>query len=225
MARPWYRCVLMRKVCTVLEAIRLVCTRGDSTLFTSLSFQVEQGSVLRIAGPNGSGKTSLLRLLCGLGQPDDGEIRWRGTSICACRENYQSEMIYVGHANALKEDLLVEENLRFALQLNGERPTDDAIYQALEGTGLAHLVGMPVRALSAGQRRRIALIRLVVSRARLWILDEPFVALDHFAMAALAKCLETHVERGGSVVYTSHEDVTLRVSRQAQVHLGTASAC
>ncbi|WP_326510252.1 cytochrome c biogenesis heme-transporting ATPase CcmA [Noviherbaspirillum album] len=204
----------------MLEAIRLACTRGDSALFTSLSFRVEQGSILRIAGPNGSGKTSLLRLLCGLRQPDDGDIRWRGASIYSSRENYHSEVTYIGHANALKDELLVEENLRFALRLNGGSPTDDTIHQALESAGLAHLAGMRVRALSVGQRRRVALTRLALSRAPLWILDEPFVALDQSAVAALAKYLEDHVDGGGSIVYTSHEDVPLRVSRAAEVHLG-----
>lgn len=204
----------------MLEAIRLGCTRGDNLLFTDLGFRAEPGTLVRITGPNGCGKTSLLRLLCGLRKPDAGDVLWSGESIFHSKEAFHRDLTYIGHANGLKDELLVMENLRFAASVNGIHLGDDEIFEALKRVGLEQLADMPVGTLSSGQRRRVTLTRLMLSYARQWILDEPFVALDQSSVVSLVKMLEAHVETGGSVVYTSHEDVPIHASRSKNIRLG-----
>src|SRR6478735_10304821 len=157
----------------MLEAAGLDCVRQKRTLFRSLSFSLTRGERLRIAGANGSGKTSLLRVLCGLLAPNAGEVRWRGEKIASLKEEYSRHLVYLGHAPAVKDDFTPAENLEISCKLAGLTVKADA--------ALAHLgvpADVPVRKLSQGQRRRAALARLVVSaQIPLWLLDEPYAAL------------------------------------------------
>jgi heme exporter protein A len=211
----------------MLAVNQLACTRGDRTLFGNLSFTLEARGLLHVAGANGSGKTSLLRILCGLGAAEAGEVRWRGEPIRALREAYWREVVYLGHANALKDDLSAVENLRVSCALAGRPVGDDAVSAALAQFGLAPCAQLPVRALSQGQKRRSALARLALSaQAPLWILDEPFSALDVAAVAHLEKLILTHVDGGGCVIFTTHQDAAIapRITQRLDLDNG-AVAC
>jgi heme exporter protein A len=196
----------------MLEAADLACERGGRKLFHRMSFSVANGDTVRITGANGSGKTSLLRILCGLLTPTEGEVRWNGARIQVLKEDYARHLVYLGHAPAVKDELTGAENLRAACVLAGQ-----AVSAAQLRDALAHF-GVPgdkaVRQLSQGQRRRAALARLVVSwAAPVWLLDEPFTALDAGAAQLTRALLGEHAQRGGSVVYTTHQPVDLRDSR------------
>jgi heme exporter protein A len=187
----------------VLEADKLECERGSRMLFQGLSFALAGGELLRVSGQNGSGKTSLLRILCGLLTPTQGEVRWKGTRIQDLAEDYSRELVYIGHAAAVKDDLTPAENLQIACRLAGVRFDSGNLKAALQAYSVPDL---PVRKLSQGQRRRSALARLLLSAsAPLWLLDEPFVALDPAASAFTEELLSRHVARGASVVYTTHQ--------------------
>ena len=195
----------------MLEAVDLECRRGGRTLFRGLSFALKRGELLRIAGANGSGKTSLLRLLCGLLTPEAGEVRWKGVPILGLREEYSRELVYLGHAPAVKDDLTAAENLSIAARLSGLSPSADSVEAALE---LFEVPALPVRKLSQGQKRRAALARLPLSTAaRLWLLDEPFNALDAGGVALLKGLIDRHVGAGGVVAYTTHQDPGLAAAR------------
>jgi heme exporter protein A len=194
----------------MLDIINLACTRGDRTLFRNVSFKLDAGGLLHVAGENGSGKTSLLRILCGLGAADEGEVHWRGESIRTLREAYRREIVYLGHANALKEDLSTYENLRLACALAGQPTTDDVAHGALSAFGLAACEHLPVRSLSQGQKRRSALARLSLStNVPLWILDEPFTALDAAAVKHMEQLIVGYLGGGGSVIFTTHQDAAI----------------
>ena len=195
----------------MLEALDLECRRGGRTLFRGLSFPLKGGELLRVGGANGSGKTSLLRILCGLLSPASGEVRWRGAPIQDLREEYSRELAYLGHAAALKDDLTPGENLRIAASLSGIDRSSGGIREALSGFQVPDL---PVRKLSQGQKRRAALARLVASaQVPLWLLDEPFSALDAAGIELLKGLINGHVERGNIVVYTTHQDPGLLAAR------------
>ena len=206
----------------MLESVDLECTRGERLLFAGLAFAVEAGTCLHVAGENGAGKTSLLRILCGLLPPTHGEVRWDGTDIRRLREDYWQTLAYVGHLNGVKDELTALENVRFAAALAGHPAGEDVALHALGAVGLTGFETSQARALSQGQRRRIALARLFLAReAKLWILDEPFTALDVRGVAALSTLIGVQLERGGSVVLTSHQEVPLpgrvrRLELQAQ---------
>ncbi len=206
----------------MLEAIDLACIRGERLLFRDLSFQVDPGTLLWVTGGNGSGKTSLLRLLCGLARAETGAVRWNGSDISKEREDFQKTLIYQGHLNALKDDLTPEENLRFASQGTRKIAT---VLQRLREHGLGACSGLPVRVLSQGQKRRVALTRLSLTPTRrLWILDEPFAALDTLASESLANLIVSHVCQGGMVVLTSHQEVLLGDIPLQRLHLASEPA-
>ncbi len=191
----------------MLEATDLECERGGRRLFAGLSLALAEGDLLRVAGPNGSGKTSLLRILCGLLTPTSGEVRWKGTAIARLREEFSKELAYIGHAPAVKDDLTPLENLDIACRLAGFSENEESLKAALAAFSVPDL---PVRKLSQGQRRRAALARLALSaRVRLWLLDEPFAALDAAAARFLEELLRGHVQRGGAVIYTTHQPTGL----------------
>ena len=192
-----------------LEVKKLQCIRGDRELFTNLSFSIEASQLMMLEGRNGSGKTTLLRALCGLYMADQGEILWDNKSIKKQDEAYRRELLYLGHLNAIKPDLSVLENLRINSLLAGENATDDELMGALDTIGLYAFEDFPSSQLSQGQKRRVALARLLVSKAKLWILDEPFVALDVAAVELLQSIIAKHVDHGGMVILTTHQEVPL----------------
>jgi heme exporter protein A len=190
----------------VLEAEALACRRGDRLLFSGLGFALSAGEALQVEGHNGSGKTSLLRMLCGLSRPAAGEIRWGGRDIGRLGDDFGGELLYIGHHNAVKEELTGYENLMLATRLRGETVAPEACLDALARMGLAGLQELPAAMLSQGQRRRLALSRLLLSRAPLWILDEPFAALDNKAVAQMRATIERYLADGGVVVMVTHQD-------------------
>jgi heme exporter protein A len=203
----------------------LACVRGERRLFDQLSFEVGGGELFWVSGPNGSGKTSLLRMLCTLLPPESGELRWRGAPVRELGEVYLSELAYLGHAPAVKDDLTAEENLRFALAQQGVRASRAQALAALRAYGLAGSEELPARALSQGQRRRVALARLELCGARaLWVLDEPLTALDAQAVTLVRGRIAAHLGRGGVVVLTSHQEVNLSGLRVRRLALGAAEA-
>jgi heme exporter protein A len=204
----------------MLEVIGLECRRGDRRLFSDLNLALEPGTLLHVRGRNGSGKTTLLRTLCGLFTPEAGEIRWRGESIRSLAEDYRRELLYFGHLNGIKSDLTGIENLSIAARLDGDPVGIDDVWQALERIGLRGFEDLPTRMLSQGQKKRVALARLILSRARLWVLDEPFTALDVEAVALLQGLIAEHVAGGGLAVLTTHQDVPLTSGQVARLDLG-----
>ena len=194
----------------MLEIQDLEARRGRRVLFSGLGFQAEAGRLVRVAGPNGAGKTTLLRMLVGLGTPTAGTVRWRGQPLRAARELFHRELAWVGHAAALKDDLTAAENLRAMAVLGGDDPSPSETATALAAAGLKGRERLPARVLSAGQRRRVALARLALGGPQaLWVLDEPFNALDVDAAQWLAGLLQAHLAGGGVAVLTSHQAVPL----------------
>jgi heme exporter protein A len=199
----------MPDVPALLSVHDLACARGERTLFMDMSFSLNAGQLLLVRGGNGRGKTSLLRLLCGLAMPLAGEIRWRGMPIRKARDVYHREMIYVGHVNGVKDDLTPLENLRMAAVI-ADRPLDEShALDTLKTLGLERCLDLPARVLSFGQRRRVALSGLVVAGTLLWILDEPLTGLDVHGVALVESLLRAHIGRGGMVVMTTHQPLAL----------------
>jgi heme exporter protein A len=201
----------------LVEMRRLACVRGRRRLFDGLDAQLASGQLLRVAGANGAGKTSLLRMLCGLLAPTHGEVLWQGEPIAAQREAFNRQLIYIGHGAALKDELSALENVHAACRLAGWRADDAAARAALHAAGLRGREHMPVRTLSQGQRRRAALARLALGGAALWVLDEPFNALDALATTWLLGLIGEHLANGGMAVLTSHQPVALRADVAEQV--------
>lgn len=209
-----------------LQAHRLTCIRGDLELFSNLSFDLQPGDALWVAGTNGSGKTSLLRMLCGLSVPAEGEVRWGGRNIRQLRDEFCSKLMYLGHLHGVKDDLLAWENLVVASTLAGNPVGADEAHDALEQLGLGRAADLPTRALSQGQRKRVALARLSFSMSMpLWILDEPFTALDKSAVAALCGTISKHVANGGIVVYTTHQEIDLSARRALRLDMNEGRLC
>jgi heme exporter protein A len=192
-----------------LELRDLGCVRGRRRLFSGLNLALAPGELLHVAGANGAGKTSLLRMLCGLLAPADGQVLWQGQPLARVREAFHRELVYLGHAAALKDDLSALENLHTACRLAGHALPADALRAALADAGLRGRESVPARTLSQGQRRRAVLARLALRPGALWVLDEPFNALDTAAAAWLSGLIEAQLARGGMVVLTSHQPVAL----------------
>jgi heme exporter protein A len=202
----------------LLTVSGLACRRGPALLFENIGFTVEAGTALCLRGANGSGKTTLLRTVCGLTRADAGEVRWRG----AVRdEAFRGELLYAGHAPAIKDELSAEENLDASLGLSGTSLPRERVHAALTEVGLFTRRALPARRLSQGQRRRIALARLLLDPARFWVLDEPLTALDDAAQALMLRTLGAHLERGGAALLATHHDLPLvDDARMHQLRLG-----
>ena len=202
----------------MLRAAALECVRDDRTLFAALSFAVEPGQVVAIEGRNGSGKTSLLRILCGIRAPDAGTVYWGGADIAALGPDYHLHVAYVGHADGVKLDLTPRENLEFAAALGSRRSGADS-EAILRRVGLFALEDIPTRLLSAGQRRRLALARLLATNAALWVLDEPLSSLDRAGIELFESLLSEHLSAGGLSVMTTHHRLALSGDRVQRLDL------
>jgi heme exporter protein A len=193
-----------------LSARELACVRGERGLFADISFDLAPGQCLHVAGDNGAGKTSLLRILAGLLAPAGGQVLWRGRELARAREEFASDLAFVGHLNGIKDDLTVLENVQLAGAVRGSGQGQDAAREALRAMGLEDYAQLLARHLSQGQKRRVALARLCTRPAApLWILDEPFNALDAGSVAGLRALIEARLAAGGIVVLTAHQPVEL----------------
>ena len=200
--------------------------RGERMLFSGVSFELHGGEALWLRGANGSGKTTLLRILCGLGVPLAGEVRWCREPVRQLREYFHRHLLYVGHASGLKDDLLAWENLAAGAALAGTPCTRAEAIEALGTMGLGAQAALPARALSQGQRRRVALARLCLGTLPdVVVLDEPWSALDSAASSQLAGRLDAHLRGGGMLVYTTHQPVALGAAGLRQFDLDTGRTC
>jgi len=206
----------------MLEVKNLFCERDERVLFSNLNFGISAGEVVQIEGQNGSGKTTLLRILCGLNESYEGELFWQQEEIAEVRDDYFSQMLYVGHLAGVKSTLTAEENLTWMQQLD---PALDkvSIAEALNSVGLYGFEDVPCYTLSAGQQRRVGLARLYLSTAPLWILDEPFTALDKKGVAEKEALLAQHVLNGGSVILTTHHDLNVPGHTVRRINLDEAA--
>jgi len=192
----------------ILEVIDLECIKCYSTLFHSVSFALAESQALHVKGANGSGKTSLLRIVAGLSRPESGVIKWRDRNIIKDRSSYLENIVYQAHHNGIKKELTARENLLFAssIQMFSRKKDIDHAFEKLDITHISHL---PCHQLSAGQRQRVTIARVVLSNAKLWILDEPDNALDKTGIRILEECIINHMEGGGMVVFSSHHAIQL----------------
>lgn len=195
--------------------------RGDRLLFSDLNFSLVPGNVLQLTGLNGSGKTSLLRIICGLLAATDGEVRWQGANIRSLGEDYTKSLNYVGHRNGVKEELTALENLRISNGLAGISLTPAEAKTALEKIGLTGRDTLPARLFSEGQRRRLALARLLTSSARLWILDEVLTSLDRSAVAIIKSLIGEHLQNGGMAIIATHQELDLSAGSLQRLELAS----
>lgn len=193
----------------MLRVSNLSCSRGHKPLFTDVSFELQAGQALHLEGDNGVGKTSLLRIVCGLSPADAGEVCWHDQTIQKNAAAFRSSLFYLGHGLSLKEELSALENLMSDAAVSGRTLSEPQALVALARMGLRGREHLPLRVMSQGQKRRTALARLLASQAPLWVLDEPFVALDTKAIDGLRGLLAEHVAQGGMVLFTSHQPVVL----------------
>lgn len=204
----------------MLRGEALAAIRGDRRLFADLDFDLQAGELLYVAGRNGSGKTTLLRMVCGLVIPSAGRILWKDQDIHALGEEFRADLLYCGHLGALKDDLSGLENLRFSCRLGGRPVSEDEAVAALGRMGLAGREDLPAKVLSQGQKRRVGLARLLLMRARLWVLDEPFTALDVGAIELLRETMRAHLEHGGLLILTTHQQVELEARAVKRIEMG-----
>jgi heme exporter protein A len=205
----------------MLRVSHLSCSRGNKPLFADVNFHVQAGQALHLEGDNGVGKTSLLRMVCGLSPADAGEVCWQEQNIRHNPTAYRAALFYLGHDLSLKEDLTALENLLSDAAIAGRTLTQPRAMDALARMGLRGREHLPLRVMSQGQKRRTALARLLASQATLWILDEPFVALDAKAVDGLRALMANHLSQGGMVLFTSHQSVALTHGDGTQVDMST----
>ncbi|MBL8398880.1 MAG: cytochrome c biogenesis heme-transporting ATPase CcmA [Candidatus Accumulibacter sp.] len=208
----------------MLEAVALSCIRGERRLFANIGFRLAPGEMLSLQGKNGSGKTSMLRMLCGLTSPASGRILWDGQPIDQLGEQFRAVLCHLGHHNAIKDEFTPLENLLSSAHLGNEPLPENKALEALQRLGLAGREDLACRYLSQGQKRRAALARLVFERRALWILDEPYVALDHAAVNLVAELIGMHLRRGGLAILTTHQPVAVPAATVRQLSLDTDDA-
>ncbi|WP_334027552.1 cytochrome c biogenesis heme-transporting ATPase CcmA [Alteromonas sp. P256] len=192
----------------MLKACELTCVKRDRVLFEDVSLAVNAGELLYVRGPNGAGKTSLLRILTGLSTPESGTVLFNGENIADSSFSYLSTLLYLGHKSGTNGSLSAMDNLTFWLAQHQVKCEESQLFDALMRVGLVGLEDVPIRFLSAGQQRRVALTRLWLKPADVWILDEPFTALDVKGIALLEEQMKSHVENGGVVITTSHQPLS-----------------
>ena len=205
----------------MLEVQNVGCVRGDRRLFDKINFSLTPGTVLHLTGPNGSGKTSLLRIICGLMAPEEGEIRWQGANIRSLAEEYFTSVTYIGHSIAVKEELTSLENLRISSGLAGIEVSRRKAYRVLGEMGLTGRENLAARLLSEGQRRRSALARLLTCRAPLWVLDEVLTSLDKAAVVLMKSLIEGHLSKGGLAIIATHQELNLSASSFQRLELAS----
>ncbi|WP_025564970.1 cytochrome c biogenesis heme-transporting ATPase CcmA [Psychromonas sp. SP041] len=192
----------------MLECKNLTCVREERVLFNNLNFALSPGEILHVEGPNGIGKTSLFRLLVGLSSPYSGDIYWQQQNIMSDRESYYQNMLYLGHKSGVKPELTALENLQFFHRLYNPSVELD-LWDILTLVGLVGYENIPTAQLSAGQQRRVALARMWFSDCPLWILDEPFTAIDKSGVKVIENLLIKHAHKGGMIILTTHQDLSL----------------
>jgi heme exporter protein A len=202
-----------------LQVRELECRRGDTSLFADMAFELHPGELMHVKGSNGSGKTSLLRIVCGLFVPERGEVLWRGENIREARDDYNRELTYIGHLNGIKDELSAVENLKIYARFAGVELTEDRLRDALHRMGLRRREDLPSKVLSQGQKRRVALARLLLSGTTLWVMDEPFTALDVRAVDLLQSVISNHLKSGGMALLTTHQDVEITSDAHRHVNL------
>ena len=206
----------------MLEVKSLGCIRGDRRLFKDLNFSAERGELIELRGVNGSGKTSLLRILCGLAQPAEGEVRWQGKNIRSLGEEYFGSVAYVAHQNGVKDELTAVENLRIASGVAGNSLAEQEAQKILARIGLQKESYLPSRFLSAGQRRRVALARLLATRATLWILDEVLTSLDTTAIDLSCEFIGEHLSNGGMAIIATHQDLKICAAAMQRLEINSS---
>ncbi|MBB1332943.1 cytochrome c biogenesis heme-transporting ATPase CcmA [Pseudoalteromonas sp. SR44-5] len=202
----------------MLHIKSVTCIKQERCLFADLNFSLKSGQIMQLAGPNGAGKTSLLRIIAGFSAPDEGQVMWQGESIAKNYDEFARQLLFIGHKTGVNSQLSAIENLRFWLQIQGY-DTEQDLYSLLAKIGLVGLEDVPVRTLSAGQQRRVALIRLWLNDAKLWVLDEPFTALDKAGIAFLQQRFLAHLAQGGAILLTTHQDLTTHFNELQTVTL------
>lgn len=205
----------------MLELINLDCVRGGRPLFRNLNVSVPDGTLLQVEGSNGSGKTSMLRIICGLMSPESGEVRWNGANIRSLGEEYFQTLAYLGHRNGIKEELTPLENLKISNSVAGNELNTENAQAALKLLGLEGRQNLPVRYLSEGQRRRAALARIITGAAKLWVLDEVLAALDTAAVGVVRTVLEQHLAEGGTAIVATHHDLQISAGSFQRLELAS----